>query len=193
MKTKNYSLWIFLAAIPLIAFSKTLEISIYSSLVLLVVMLITKGFDVLLENRLNKEFLPFIYLILVAVQVTIIQLITNTFASFYNSEIALYLSVLVVNLAILIPSSEQTFKKTIINTGVSILFIVVASLFREVFGTAMINISSLDFNLGVFNPVYKIDFLQTIPGGLLIAGIFLAVINLIYNRDKDGEAKWSLF
>lgn len=193
MKNKNYSLWIFLAAIPLIAFSKTLEIALYSSLVLLIVMLITYGLDLFLGKRLNKEFLPYIYLILVAVQVTIIQIITKTFLPFYNNEIALYLSVLVVNLAMLIPSSESTFRKTITNTGVAILFIVVVGLFREVFGTAMINFSALDTNFEIFNPVYKIDFLQTIPGGLLMAGIFLAIINLIYSRDKEGGAKWSMF
>lgn len=182
--------WIYLATIPLIAFTTSLEIGFYSAVVLLVVVLLTKLIQKGLNKYITSEFKPYLYLLIIALQISVIQLISKTYISFYNNEIGIYLSLMMVNIVLVLPEKEKTdIKKMVINLGYSTALLLFVGLFREAIGTAHIKINSLNINVSLFNSDFAITFLQTVPGGLLIAGTILAIYGWVINMKKEEPNK----
>lgn len=193
--TKSKITWIYLATIPMIAFTTTLEIGIYSSLVLAVVILLTSLIRKYLSPHLSKDYSPYVYLLIVALQISIIQLISLTFVPFYENEIGLFLSLMIVNVVLIFPEEEKEevkLKAILKNLLFATILLLLVGLFREVVGTATITFEIFSFQTTLFDNLYAITFLQTIPGGLLISGTILAVYGWIINARsvREGELKW---
>ena len=130
------------------------------------------------------------YIVIIAAFVTAVQMLLQAYLPDIYDMLGVYLALIVVNCIILGRAEMFARKNNVLDSaldglgmGVGFLIALLAmALIREVFGAGTF--------AGIEIPVlvdYKIPFLTQAPGGFLVFGILIAVVNAI--GPKKGEGK----
>lgn len=134
------------------------------------------------------------YIVVIAGFVTVVQLLMQAYLPSLYEMMGVYLALIVVNCIILGRAEMFARKNTVVDSlldglgmGIGFLLALVAmATIREVFGAG----SFLGFEIPFLSD-YKISFLTAAPGGFLVFGILIAIINKI--GPKKGAEKRKSF
>ena len=137
------------------------------------------------------------YIVVIAGFVTIIQMLLQAFLPDIYTLLGTWLALIVVNCIILGRAEMYARKNTPLNSaldglgmGIGFLLALLAmALIREVLGTGVINLGALGLE-NITIPVlseYNIPLLTSAPGGFLVYGILIAIVNAI--GPKAGSEK----
>lgn len=181
----NEKTFVLLAALPLVFVSRNLENAIYAGLGLIVVSLAIKGLSYVLPKFASDRFLVYVYIIASAALITIATLVYQTFFS-VQDQVGLYLSLLIVNGALLFPKGEeQSFLKHSVYTLIAFGAILATGLLREFLATGGIEL--LFGSSTLFDSEYGLTFLQDASGGFIVAGLLFALVQKFIPNDKEVE------
>ena len=130
------------------------------------------------------------YIVVIAGFVTLVQLLMHAYLPEFYSMMGVYLALIVVNCIILGRAEMFARKNNVINSaldgfgmGIGFLLALLAmAIIREVLGAG--SFAGLEIK---FLADYKIPILTQAPGGFLVFGILIAVVNKI--GPKKGERK----
>ena len=137
------------------------------------------------------------YIVVIAAFVTLVQMLLQAFLAPVYEMLGVYLALIVVNCIILGRAEMYARKNTVLDSaldglgmGVGFLLALLAmALIREILGTGMINLEAIGLK-SVTIPVlcdYNIPILTQAPGGFLVFGILIAIVNAI--GPKKGAEK----
>ena len=134
------------------------------------------------------------YIIIIAAFVTAVQMLLQAFLPSIYDMLGVYLALIVVNCIILGRAEMYARKNTVLDSALDgigmgigfLLALVLIATVREVIG----NGSFLGFEIPVLSD-YKIPLLTEAPGGFLVYGIIIAVMNKL--TEKKGGVKRKSF
>lgn len=134
------------------------------------------------------------YIVIIATFVTAVQMLLHAFLPSIYNMLGVYLALIVVNCIILGRAEMYARKNNVLNSaldglGMGIGFLValvLMALLREVFGNASFAGIAIPFLEN-----YKIPVLAQAPGGFLVYGILIAVMNKL--TEKKGGVKRKSF
>jgi len=137
------------------------------------------------------------YIVVIAAFVTLVQMLLQAFLAPVYEMLGVYLALIVVNCIILGRAEMYARKNTVLDSaldglgmGIGFLLALLAmALIREILGTGMINLEAIGLN-SITIPVlcdYNIPILTQAPGGFLVFGILIAIVNAI--GPKKGAEK----
>ena len=141
------------------------------------------------------------YIVIIATFVTLVQMLLQAFLPSIYNMLGVYLALIVVNCIILGRAEMFARKNNVIRSALDgigmgigfLLALLVLAAIREILGTGMINLSALGFEDPVEIPglvKYNLPILTQAPGGFLVYGIVIAVVNHL-TRKKGGIKKKS--
>ncbi len=137
------------------------------------------------------------YIVVIATFVTLVQMLLQAFLAPVYEMLGVYLALIVVNCIILGRAEMYARKNNVIDSaldglgmGIGFLLALLAmALIREILGTGMINLEAIGLK-SITIPVlcdYNIPILTQAPGGFLVFGILIAIVNAI--GPKKGAEK----
>ena len=134
------------------------------------------------------------YIVIIAAFVTAVQMLLQAFLPSIYEMLGVYLALIVVNCVILGRAEMFARKNTVLDSAFDglgmglgfILALFLMAFIREVFG----NGSFMGIELG-FMQMFKIPVLAAAPGGFLVYGILIAVMNKL--TEKKGGVKKKSF
>ena len=137
------------------------------------------------------------YIVIIAGFVTIVQMVMNAYLPDLYDMMGVYLALIVVNCIILGRAEMFARKNTVIDSaldgagmGLGFLLALFAMAFiREVFGAGTITIIPGDPFVIPFLSDYNIPILTQAPGGFLVYGILIAIVNKIGPKKGEGKRK----
>lgn len=132
------------------------------------------------------------YIVIIAAFVTVVQMIMHAYLPALYEMMGVYLALIVVNCIILGRAEMFARKNTVIDSaldgagmGIGFLLALVAmATIREVFGAGSFAGIEIPFLVD-----YKIPILAQAPGGFLVFGILIAVVNKIGPEKGEGKRK----
>lgn len=132
------------------------------------------------------------YIVVIAGFVTVVQLLMQAYLPSLYEMMGVYLALIVVNCIILGRAEMFARKNTVIDSlldglgmGAGFLLALVAmATIREVLGAG----SFLGFEIPFISD-YKISFLTAAPGGFLVYGILIAIVNKLGPKKGEGKRK----
>ncbi len=137
------------------------------------------------------------YIVVIAAFVTVVQMVMNAYLPDLYDMMGVYLALIVVNCIILGRAEMFARKNTVIDSvldgagmGLGFLLALVAmALIREVFGAGTLTvIPGEPFKIPVLSK-YNIPILTQAPGGFLVFGILIAIVNKIGPKKGEGKRK----
>ena len=137
------------------------------------------------------------YIVVIATFVTVVQMLLQAYLQPIYEMLGVYLALIVVNCIILGRAEMYARKNTVLDSaldglgmGIGFLIALLAiAVIRELLGTGMINLSAFGLD-AIKIPVlcdYNIPILTQAPGGFLVYGIMIAIVNVI--GPKKGAEK----
>ena len=134
------------------------------------------------------------YIVIIAAFVTAVQMLLQAFLPSIYNMLGVYLALIVVNCVILGRAEMFARKNTVLDSAVDglgmglgfILALFLMAFIREVFGAG----TFMGFELG-FMQMFKIPVLAGAPGGFLVYGILIAIMNKL--TEKKGGVKKKSF
>ena len=134
------------------------------------------------------------YIVIIAGFVTAVQMLLQAFLPSIYEMLGVYLALIVVNCIILGRAEMFARKNTVLDSAVDglgmglgfLLALFLMAFIREVFG----NGSFMGIELG-FMQMFKIPVLAAAPGGFLVYGILIAIMNKL--TEKKGGVKKKSF
>ena len=137
------------------------------------------------------------YIVVIAAFVTLVQMLLQAFLAPVYEMLGVYLALIVVNCIILGRAEMYARKNAVLDSaldglgmGIGFLLALLAmALIREILGTGMINLEAIGLN-SITIPLlcdYNIPILTQAPGGFLVFGILIAIVNAI--GPKKGAEK----
>ena len=208
---KNSKLWIVLKGIivenpvlvlvlgtcPALAVSTSIVSAISMGLAATIVLICSNVFISLLRKIIPDTVRIPCYIVVIAGFVTIIQMLLQAFLPDIYTLLGTWLALIVVNCVILGRAEMYARKHNPLDSaldglGMGIGFLVALlgmAIIREVLGTGAIDLSALGLE-SITIPVlsqYNIPILTSAPGGFLVYGILIAIVNKI--GPKAGSEK----
>ena len=137
------------------------------------------------------------YIVIIAGFVTVVQMVMNAYLPDLYDMMGVYLALIVVNCIILGRAEMFARKNTVIDSaldgagmGLGFLIALFAMAFiREVFGAGTITIIPGNPFVIPFLSDYNIPILTQAPGGFLVYGILIAIVNKIGPKKGEGKRK----
>ena len=134
------------------------------------------------------------YIVIIAAFVTAVQMLLQAFLPSIYNMLGVYLALIVVNCVILGRAEMFARKNTVLDSAFDglgmglgfILALFLMAFIREVFGAG----TFMGFELG-FMQMFKIPVLAGAPGGFLVYGILIAIMNKL--TEKKGGVKKKSF
>ena len=134
------------------------------------------------------------YIVIIAAFVTAVQMLLQAFLPAIYDMLGVYLALIVVNCIILGRAEMFARKNTVLDSAFDglgmglgfILALFLMAFIREVFGAG----TFMGFELG-FMKMFKIPVLAAAPGGFLVYGILIAIMNKL--TEKKGGVKRKSF
>ena len=194
---ENPVLVLVLGTCPTLAVSTSIVSAISMGLAATIVLICSNVVISLLRKIIPETVRIPCYIVVIAAFVTAVQMLLQAFALPVYNMLGVYLALIVVNCIILGRAEMYARKNTVLDSaldglgmGIGFLLALLAmAAIREVFGTGMISLAAL--NMGEIEiPVlcdYNIPLLVQAPGGFLVYGILIAVVNAI--GPKKGAEK----
>lgn len=196
---ENPTFVLFLGMCPVLAVSSSVYSAIGMSLCVFLVLLLSNIFVSLIRNIVPNEVRIPVYIIIIATVVSVVDMLTQAFASGIHSVLGSYLQLIVVNCIILGRAEAYASKNSVIDSimdaiGISIGFawaIIVVALFREIIGTGSLAMNDLSgnqiFSLQIIPEGYNISLFAQPVGAFLVLGIAVAIFTLV--KDKTAAKK----
>nr|MBE6544490.1 electron transport complex subunit E [Oscillospiraceae bacterium] len=194
---ENPVLVLVLGTCPTLAVSTSIVSAISMGLAATIVLICSNIVISLLRKIIPDTVRIPCYIVVIAAFVTAVQMLLQAFLPSVYEMLGVYLALIVVNCIILGRAEMYARKNTVVDSaldglgmGIGFLLALLAmAAIREVFGTGMISLAAL--NMGEIEiPVlcnYNIPLLVQAPGGFLVYGILIAVVNAI--GPKKGAEK----
>ena len=137
------------------------------------------------------------YIVIIAGFVTAVQMLLQAFLPDIYNMLGVYLALIVVNCIILGRAEMFARKNSVVDSaldglgmGLGFLLALFAMAFiREVFGAGTITIIPGDPIVIPFLSTYNIPILTQAPGGFLVFGILIAIVNKIGPKKGEGKRK----
>ena len=137
------------------------------------------------------------YIVIIAGFVTVVQMLMHAYLPDLYEMMGVYLALIVVNCIILGRAEMFARKNTVLDSaldgagmGLGFLLALFAMAFiREVFGAGTITIIPGDPIVIPFLSTYNIPILTQAPGGFLVFGILIAIVNKIGPKKGEGKRK----
>ena len=134
------------------------------------------------------------YIVIIAAFVTVVQMLLQAYMKPIYDKLGIYLSLIVVNCIILGRAEMYARKNNVLNSALDglgmglgfLVALVLIATIREVFGSASFAGIAIPFLAN-----YKISTLTEAPGGFLVYGILIAVMNAL--TAKRGGVKKKSF
>lgn len=135
------------------------------------------------------------YIVIIATFVTVVQMFMNAYLPSFYEMMGVYLALIVVNCIILARAEMFARKNGVLDSVIDgagmgcgfLLALLAMALIREVFGAGTITFIPGDPIVIPFLVDYKIPILTQAPGGFLVFGFLIAIINAI--GVKKGKTK----
>ena len=137
------------------------------------------------------------YIVVIAAFVTVVQMVMNAYLEPLYKMMGVYLALIVVNCIILGRAEMFARKNPVLDSvldgagmGLGFLFALVAmALIREVLGAGTITvIPGNPFEIPILSK-YNFPLLAQTPGGFLVFGILIAIVNKIGPKKGEGKRK----
>ena len=137
------------------------------------------------------------YIVVIAAFVTVVQMIMHAYLPDLYDMMGVYLALIVVNCIILGRAEMFARKNTVVDSAMDgagmglgfLLALVAMALIREIFGAGTITIVPGNPFEIPFLSTYNIPILTGAPGGFLVFGILIAVVNKIGPKMGEGKRK----
>ena len=209
--TSNKKLWIFLKGLiaenpvlvlvlgtcPTLAVSTSIVSAISMGLAATVVLVCSNVVISLLRKIIPDTVRIPCYIVVIAAFVTAVQMLLNAYLPDIYELLGVYLALIVVNCIILGRAEMYARKNGVVDSaldglgmGIGFLLALLAmALIRELLGTGAISLAALGME-SIKIPVlseYNIPLLVQAPGGFLVYGILIAIVNAI--GPKTGAEK----
>jgi electron transport complex protein RnfE len=141
------------------------------------------------------------YIVVIAAFVTAVQMLLQAYLPAVYDMLGVYLALIVVNCIILGRAEMYARKNSVVDSALDglgmglgfLLALLAMAVIREIFGTGQISLAAFGLDPIVI-PVlsdYKISILNQAPGGFLVYGILIAIVNAI--GPKKGAEKRKSF
>ncbi len=132
------------------------------------------------------------YIVVIAAFVTVVQMLMHAYLPEFYEMMGVYLALIVVNCIILGRAEMFARKNGVIDSaldglgmGVGFLIALLAmAIIREVFGVGSFAGVQIPFLVD-----YKIPLLAQAPGGFMVFGILIAIVNKIGSKKNKGKKK----
>ena len=201
--TSNKKLWIFLKGLiaenpvlvlvlgtcPTLAVSTSIVSAISMGLAATVVLVCSNVVISLLRKIIPDTVRIPCYIVVIAAFVTAVQMLLNAYLPDIYELLGVYLALIVVNCIILGRAEMYARKNGVVDSaldglgmGVGFLLALLAmALIRELLGTGTIGLAALGMeSIKIpFLSEYNIPLLVQAPGGFLVYGILIAIVNAI--------------
>ena len=137
------------------------------------------------------------YIVVIAAFVTLVQMVMNAYLPDLYDMMGVYLALIVVNCIILGRAEMFARKNTVLDSALDgagmglgfLLALVAMALIREVLGAGTITVIPGDpFKIPFLNK-YNIPILTQAPGGFLVFGILIAIVNKLGPKKGEGKRK----
>ena len=191
---ENPVLVLVLGTCPVLAVSTSIVSAISMGIAATLVLICSNTLISLLRKIIPDTVRIPCYIVVIAGFVTIIQMLLQAFLPSIYEMLGVYLALIVVNCVILGRAEMFARKNTVLDSAFDglgmglgfILALFLMAFIREVFGAG----SFMGIELG-FMQSFKIPVLAAAPGGFLVYGILIAVMNKL--TEKKGGVKKKSF
>lgn len=137
------------------------------------------------------------YIVVIAAFVTVVQMVMNAYLPDLYDMMGVYLALIVVNCIILGRAEMFARKNTVLDSaldgagmGLGFLIALVAmALIREVLGAGTLTVIPGNPIVIPFLNKYNVPILTQAPGGFLVYGILIAIVNKIGPKKGEGKRK----
>ena len=138
-----------------------------------------------------------VFIIIIAAFTTIVQLILKAYVPSLDAALGTFIPLIVVNCIIMGRVEAFASKNTVgdsildaLGMGLGYTWVLtVISVIREIFGVGTL-LAGTPFQLDLIPEAYRIGILNSAPGGFLVFGCLMALMNAIANSKKNkGDAK----
>lgn len=201
---KNTITCFVLALLPILFVANNLTNALGIGLGFSLILLLSVLINALLLKAVDNDNAKFVItLVVMAMVVSLVDLLMKAFMYDLSTRISLYVSMLLVNSIVFVKSKEAGKEKNIGKSlldsllfGVFFLLLVILIAFiRQVFGTGIISLSSLFSGKQLFATKqfiasdYLIPLLTQPAGGLILTGLLVAIISGISSSLKKQADK----
>jgi electron transport complex protein RnfE len=188
---------------PALAVTSTFEAGLGMGVLVFIILTISNLVVSLIRNFVPSTVRIPSYVIVIATEVTALQMIVDAVAPDLSATLGVYLALIVVNCIILgraeaFASKNKVIPSILDGMGVAIGFtlsLVMIGFVRELFGTGVIKLGYIlpfNFQVELFSGLglqeYGLAILTAPPGGFLVIGIMLAIITAQQNNKKIKDA-----
>ena len=192
--TENPVLILVLGTCPTLATTANVKSAFFMGLAAMIVLICSNAVISALRKIIPDTVRIPCYIVIIAGFVTAVQMLLQAYLPEVHAMLGVYLALIVVNCIILGRAEMYARKNTVINSildGVGmglgfLLALLIMSTVREVLGSASFAGLSIPFM-----EMFKIPILTQAPGGFLVFGIVIAVMNMI--TAKRGGVKRKSF
>ena len=137
------------------------------------------------------------YIVVIATFVTVVQMVMQAYLPDLYSMMGVYLALIVVNCIILGRAEMFARKNTVLDSALDgagmglgfLLALVAMALIREVLGAGTFTLFPDDPFKIPFLSEYNFPILTQTPGGFLVFGILIAIVNKIGPKKGEGKRK----
>ena len=137
------------------------------------------------------------YIVVIATFVTVVQMVMQAYLPDLYSMMGVYLALIVVNCIILGRAEMFARKNTVLDSALDgagmglgfLLALVAMALIREVLGAGTFTLVPDDPFKIPFLSEYNFPILTQTPGGFLVFGILIAIVNKIGPKKGEGKRK----
>lgn len=194
---ENPTFALFLGMCPVLAVSSSIYSALGMSVCVFLVLLLSNIFISLVRKIVPGEIRIPVYIIIIATIVSVVDMLTQAFASGIHSVLGSYLQLIVVNCIILGRAESFASKNTVVDSimdaiGISIGFLMamfIVSFIRELIGTGCISMNDLSgnelFSVRIIPDGYQISIFTQPTGAFLTLGFVVAAFNAIKNSKQE--------
>lgn len=189
---------------PALAVTNTFEAGLGMGILVFIILTLSNVIISLIRKLVPDTVRIPSYVIVIATEVTAMQMLVDAFAPDLGETLGVYLALIVVNCIILgraesFASKNKVLPSMLDGMGVALGFtlsLVMIGLVREFFGTGVIKLGyilPLGFQADLFESLglstYGLAILTAPPGGFLVIGIMLGIITHGQNKKKIKDAE----